>query len=283
MLLDRYVNQPYQPRLSYFIGGFDVCHREETLSDELSKYDPNDPVDRDLLIRRYCLELTPGENFRHRRAQFDLLESALADPQFDFASIWEDDEDEFYTWSWPYEWPEITDPRDLFQAILDIAREVWFEDLQRSNLPTLQSCRAIPERDLGSYDWLFSVDNSSAWKEVFNLAVTPSDLKTRGPICLSEGLKLSAESYLNSLMFRPSHWPPSTAFSYCELDLSVTGIGEMEIRGSKFDGPFRVSLTRLKDGCYLRMNIGFDCVIECVALHVNISNVVGSHRNQKYV
>lgn len=282
MLLDRYLNQPYQPRLSYFIGSFDVCHSEETFSDELSRYNPNDPVDRDLLIRRYCLDLTPGENFRHRRAQFDLLESALTDPTFDFASLWEDDEDDFYTWVWPYEWPEIDDPRGLFQTIRDIAKEVWREDLQRSSLPSLQSCRDIPERDLGSRDWLFSVDNSEAWKEVFNLAVTPSDLKTSGPICLSDGLTLRAEGQLNQLMFRPLHWPPSNAFTYCELDLSVPGISEIDIRGSQFSGPVRASLTRLKDGCYLRIEIGFDCVIECVALHARISNVLGSHRTRQW-
>lgn len=282
MLLDRFHLQPYQPSLAYFIGCFDVCHRSEAMNEELGKYDPNDPVDRGLFIRRYCLESYPDENFRHRRAQFDLLEEALADPNFDFASIWEEDEDDFYSWEWPSDWPEIDDPRGLFQAIRDTAKEVWHVDLQRSSLPSLQSCREIPERDLGSSDWLFRVDNSQAWKDIFNLAVTPSDLKTRGPVRLGEHLVFSAEGFLNSLIFRPSHWPPSAAFTFCELDVSVTGISEIEVRGSKFDGPISASLTPLKTGYYLRMRIGFDCVIECVALHITISNVIGSHRVQEY-
>lgn len=285
MLLDPYLNELYAPKLSYLVGCFSVYDREETLGEELNKYDPNDPVDRDLLIRRYCLQLLPRETFRHRRAEYDLLEQALADPEFDFSSVWEDDEDEenFYDcWSWPSDWLEIADPRGLFQTIRDIAEEVWHEDLLRSNLPSLQHCREIPERDLGSRDWLFSVDNSGDWKEVFNLAVTPSDLKTKGPVCLGEGLTLSVEGHLNSLICRPSHWPPCTAFNYCELDVSITGISEMTVCGSQFDGPISASLTRLPSGCYLRMEIGSDCVIECVALHVRISNVIGSHRTQKH-
>lgn len=285
MLLDRHHLEPYLPRLSYLIGRFSVYDREETLGEELNKYDPNDPVDRDLLIRRYCLSLTPGETFLHRRAMFDLLEQALADSDFDFASVWADDEDDEYFyefWSWPSDWPEINDPRGLFQAIRDTAKEVWCEDLMRSSLPSLQRCRVIPERDLGSPDWIFRVDNPEAWKNVFNLAITPSDLKTKGSVRLADGLSFSAEGQLNCLFFRPSNWPPSTAFTYCEFDVSVTGISEMEIRGSNFEGPVSATLTRLKNGCYLRMKIGFDCFIECVALHVVISNVVGSHRAQKY-
>lgn len=281
MLLDPYLKQPYLPRLSYWVGCFSVYDREETLGEELNKYDPNDPVDRDLLIRRYCLKSRPRETFHHRRAKFDVLEQALADPTFDFASIWEEDEDQedFYDfWSWPSNWPEIIDPRGLFQAIKETAKEVWHEDLQRSNLPSLQSCREIPERDLGTYDWLFSVDNPQEWKNVFNLAVTPSDLTTLGPVFEKEDFTLSIEGPMNSLILRPSHWPPSTAFTYCELDVLVSGISELEVRGSQFGGPLRGTLTRLNAGYFLRMEIGFDCVIECVALHVRIANVIGSYR-----
>ncbi|WP_415758401.1 hypothetical protein [Pseudomonas sp. LT1P18] len=285
MLLDPYLNQPYLPKLSYWVGSFSVYDREEALGEELNKYDPNDPMDRDLLIRRYCLRVPPRETFRHRRAEYDLLEQALADPDFDFASVWEDDEDEEYFydyWSWPSDWPEIADPRGLFQAIRDIAEEVWQEDLRRSKLPTLQSCREIPERDLGTHDWLFRVDNPQNWKEVFNLAVTPNDLTTQGPVFHKEGFTISIEGPLNRLIFRPPHWPPSTAFSYCNLDATVSGISEVEVRGSQFAGPLRGVLTRLRDGYYLRLEIGFDCVIECVALHIRISNVIGSHRTKKY-
>lgn len=282
MLLDRFRCHPYRPNLAYFIGCFNICHRSHDVSDELSKYNPNDPVDRDLVVRRYCLESSSGENFRHRRAQFDLLEAALSDPNFDFSHIWEEDEVQHFEWEWPSGWPEFDDPRSFFQAIRDTAKEVWCEDLMRSSLPSLQSCRVIPTRDLGSPDWIFRVDNPEAWKNVFNLAITPSDLKTKGSVRLAGGVSFSAEGQLNSLFFRPSNWPPSTAFTYCEFDVSVTGISEMEIRGSNFEGPVSATLTRLKNGCYLRMKIGFDCFIECVALHVIISNVVGSHRAQKY-
>jgi hypothetical protein len=282
MLLDPYLKKPYVPRLSYLVGFFEVYDREETLGEELCKYDPNNPTDRDLLIRRYCLKRNSWENFRHRQAQFDLLEEALTDPDFDFASIWEDEEDENELWTWPCNWPEIADPRALFQAIRDVATELWHEDLQRSSLPTLRMCREIPKRDLGSRDWLFSVDNAEAWKSVFKMAATPTGLMTKGPICLGDGLTVSAEGYFDSLTFRPPHWPPSDAFSYCEFDVSITGISDMEISGHRYDGPLRTTVTRLENGCYVRMEIGFDCLIECVALHVNISNVIGSHRVQKY-
>jgi hypothetical protein len=85
---------------------------------------------------------------------------------------------------------------------------------------------------------------------------------------------------LSRLLSLQSNCPSSNALTYCELDLSVEAISEIEVSGSRFDGLLRTYLTRLKVGYFLRMEIGFDCVTECVALYVRISNVKGSRKNK---
>ncbi|WLG93724.1 hypothetical protein [Pseudomonas sp. FP198] len=50
MLIDPGTRLPYTPTPSYFLGCLDIYDREETLGEELQKYDPNRPIDRKILI-----------------------------------------------------------------------------------------------------------------------------------------------------------------------------------------------------------------------------------------
>mgnify|MGYP006201827731 CR=1 FL=1 len=121
---------------------------------------------------------------------------------------------------------------------------------------------------------LFNIDNSETWRAVFNEAATPYDFNTPGPVFQGEQLSLQLYGDLGRLSV-PSTWPASQAPTHCRLLLQVQGISEMAVSGTRFDGRMRTQLTRLNPGYHLRLEIGFDCVIECVALSVNITDVEG--------
>lgn len=277
MLHHPLLNQPYQPDLRCWIGCFIGYDMPPALDAELSRYDPNDLNDREYLIRHYCLaRRNARENFRHRQRLVDVLQAALDDPDFDFEDVWEPIEDDYQDDQWPAGWPAfIDDSRGFFQQLLLAARERWHDDLLRAQLPSLAQCRAIPVRDRGSCDWLFSIDNCEAWKAVFGLAATPHDLETPGPQFQDEQLsvRLAGELPRQAL---PSTWPVSQALTHCNFELHVRGISELALSGTRFDGHMRTQLTRFNPGYYLRLEIGFDCVIECVALSVSITDVPGS-------
>lgn len=130
MLKDPFLNEPFEPSLTWFISMFDVYDREESRGVELGVYDPNDPVDREVLIRRYCLGL-PYFSYRHKCVLFEFLKRALEDPKFDFQRPFEIDECEAN--SWPREeWYSLNEPRSFFQSVYELAQEVWKEDLSRA-------------------------------------------------------------------------------------------------------------------------------------------------------
>ncbi|UVK90070.1 hypothetical protein LOY52_08335 [Pseudomonas sp. B21-051] len=130
MLKDPFLNEPFEPSLTWFVSRFDVYDREETRGVELGVYNPDDPVDREVLIRKYCLVL-PYLSYRHKCVLFDFLERALEDPKFDFQRPFEIDECEAN--SWPREeWYSLNEPRSFFQSVYQLAREVWKEDLSKA-------------------------------------------------------------------------------------------------------------------------------------------------------
>lgn len=280
MLRHPLLNEPYQPDLRSWIGGFIGYDMPPALDAELSRYNPNDPDDREHLILHYCLErFHARENFRHRHQLVEVLQAALDDPDFDFQKVWEPMEDDD---QWPVGWPaQIDDSRDFFQRLLQAARQRWHDDLIRARLPSLAQCRAIPARDRGSRDWLFSIDNPEAWKAIFDVAATPYDLHTPGPQFHGEQLSVQLAGPLPGQSL-PSTWPASQMPTHCRLDLKIHGISELHASGTRFDGHMRTQLTRLKPGYYLRLEIGFDCVIECVAQSVRIANVQGSREEDRY-
>lgn len=130
MLKHPYLDRPFNPRFSWFIGVFDVYDQEETRGLELGVYNPNIPTDRENLIRRYCLKL-PYLSYRHKLVLFETLESALDDSSYDFNSLFDIDECE--TSSWPRgEWYSLNSSRSFFEEVYRLAKEVWREDLEKA-------------------------------------------------------------------------------------------------------------------------------------------------------
>jgi hypothetical protein len=106
MFIDLGTGQPYIPTPSYFLGCFDIYDREETLGEELEKFNPNNPSDREELILKYCL--VGNRTYRHRFLLYKCLEVALRD--------------------------EMENTRAFFEDIYRLATIEWKEDLQKANL-----------------------------------------------------------------------------------------------------------------------------------------------------
>lgn len=130
MLIDPRVEEPYFPMLSYFLGCFDIYDREETLGEELEKYDPNDPADRETLILKYCL--SRKRTYRQRFLLYKCLEEALQDDNYDFQSLLKYDPEAYS--SFPDGWDEMENTRVFFEDIYRLAIVVWKDDLQKASL-----------------------------------------------------------------------------------------------------------------------------------------------------
>lgn len=63
-MIDPDSGTPYIPTLYYFLGAFDIYDREETLGEELSQYDPNNPSDRAKLVKNYCLPRYKNHSYK---------------------------------------------------------------------------------------------------------------------------------------------------------------------------------------------------------------------------
>jgi hypothetical protein len=134
-MIDPDTGDTYAPTPSYFLGAFDVYDREEELGEELEAFDPNDPIDREVLILVYCLrdlgEL--GEfSYRKKLLMVSCLETALLNKDYDFQALLEDDPEEFS--SFPSGWDTMENPRLFFEDILRLANEKWKDDLQKASM-----------------------------------------------------------------------------------------------------------------------------------------------------
>ncbi|WP_093426297.1 MULTISPECIES: hypothetical protein [unclassified Pseudomonas] len=130
MFIDHDAGQPYTPQLSYFLGCFDIYDREETLGEELAKFDPNNQLDREALILKYCLPRKRPH--RQRFLLYKCLEEALKDDDYDFESLVIDDPEEYS--SYPDGWEEMENVRGFFEDIYRLASELWKDDLNKAGL-----------------------------------------------------------------------------------------------------------------------------------------------------
>jgi len=121
----------FLPAPSYFLGGFDIYDREETLGVELENYDPEDPQDRIELIENHCLNRYENTSYKHKFALLKSLENALLDRNFDFSALFEDTPEEYS--SLPSGWDEMKNPKAFFEEIFRLASEKWKEDLTRAS------------------------------------------------------------------------------------------------------------------------------------------------------
>ncbi|OOG88960.1 hypothetical protein B0E42_02935 [Pseudomonas sp. A25(2017)] len=132
MLKNPFIDEAFVPDLMWFIGQFDVYDREETLGVILGDYNPDDERDRLVLIAKYGLDLE-CLSYRHKYVLMSFLENKLNDPDFNFQSLFEIDED--CAGSWPRgEWYNLKDPKRFLQDVYILAKQTWKEDLQRAAL-----------------------------------------------------------------------------------------------------------------------------------------------------
>lgn len=123
---------PFEPLLSYWLGGISIYDIEETLGVALSAYDPNDEIDREVVIRGFILTRFDDLTYRHRFLMVKLLEESLKLPQFDFSGQFVSDYDENTCIAWDE--TQIEDARGFFEDIYRLASEEWKNDLQKASL-----------------------------------------------------------------------------------------------------------------------------------------------------
>ncbi len=122
---------PYIPTLHYFLGGFDIYDREETLGEELSSYNPDIQSDRHELIKRYFLPRHLNSSYREKYLLFTCLENALSEKEYNFQAIFEDDPEEYS--SLPAYWDEMKNPRAFFEDIYLIIGDEWCLDISKAS------------------------------------------------------------------------------------------------------------------------------------------------------
>jgi hypothetical protein len=128
---------PFEPMLSYWLGGISTYDLEETLGVVLSAYDPNNENDREIIIRNYILTRFDDLTYRHKFLLFKVLEGTLKLPEFDFSAQFESDFDENTCVAWDE--TQIDDARGFFEDIYRLATIEWKDDLQRASLEDPES------------------------------------------------------------------------------------------------------------------------------------------------
>ncbi len=66
MLMHPFLDRPYDPQISHFLGGFEIYDCEETLGEELSQFDLNSAEDRKELIYKYVVHRFRDLSYRHK-------------------------------------------------------------------------------------------------------------------------------------------------------------------------------------------------------------------------
>lgn len=123
---------PFEPLLSYWLGGISTYDLEETLGAALLVYDPNNGGDREVVIRDFILKRFDDLTYRHRFLMFKILEDSLKLPGFDFSAQFESDYDKNTCVAWDE--TQINDARGFFEDIYRLASEEWREDLHNASL-----------------------------------------------------------------------------------------------------------------------------------------------------
>ncbi|WP_455884905.1 hypothetical protein [Pseudomonas spelaei] len=132
MLKHPFLDIPYEPKLRYFLGPFDIYDREETLGEEFARYDINNNADREYLIKKHIIDKSTDLNYRHRKSLFDILGAALNDDNYDFSQLFAQAPGYYCTLPWG--WADMADPRIFFEDIYRLTQEGWKDDLQKASL-----------------------------------------------------------------------------------------------------------------------------------------------------
>lgn len=123
---------PFEPKVGYFLGGIEIYDREETLGEEIRRYNPNAPLEREAVIKKYIVPTESWLSYRHKYVFLKVLEEALNNPDYDFSSEFASDydSDDYTCVAWDES--EIENPRRFFEDIYRIVSEVWHEDIERA-------------------------------------------------------------------------------------------------------------------------------------------------------
>lgn len=132
MLTHPFVDNPYEPQLSYILAGISIYDREETLGKALWVYNPNKQDEREKIIKKFIISDFDYLSYRHRFVIFKMLEEILQQPDFDFSTQFESDYDEYSALAWDE--TEIENPRGFFEDIYRLASEEWKDDLHKASL-----------------------------------------------------------------------------------------------------------------------------------------------------
>lgn len=132
MLMHPFLNIPYAPKLQYFLSGFDIYDREDSLGAAIATYDINMPEDRAHLIIHLVIDRSTDLNYRHKKTLVDLLSAALDDNEYDFSEILSQDLNSHC--ALPCGWDRMDNPRGFFEDIYNLAQEGWQEDLYQASL-----------------------------------------------------------------------------------------------------------------------------------------------------
>ncbi|MDR6609963.1 hypothetical protein [Pseudomonas synxantha] len=130
MLMHPYLDVPYNPRLEYFLGGFDIYDREESLGVQLSAYDPDCPLDRGGLISQFVVKRFGGLSYRHKFILFSMLEEALEGGLSVFSEVLQ--HDPLSHSLLPLGWDEMKAPKEFFKEIYIMLSKVWADDLNKA-------------------------------------------------------------------------------------------------------------------------------------------------------
>jgi hypothetical protein len=110
---------------AYFIGGFDIYDREETLGTVLNRYDPNDDSQLIELMNAYFFDSVRVFDLSaaHKTELLRVLRESLQDKDYDFETIVQDGGKSGYFYL-PFEWT-IDNPRQFFARIYQIVAARW--------------------------------------------------------------------------------------------------------------------------------------------------------------
>lgn len=131
MLKVPFIDAPYEPKLSHILGALSIYDQEETKGEALWQYKPNDPEDREKIIRSFILKDLEYLTYRHRFVLISVLKKALENPNTDFSKEFESDHDKYITMAWDE--TEIDEPRVFFEEIYRLASSDWEEALQKAS------------------------------------------------------------------------------------------------------------------------------------------------------
>lgn len=132
MLKHPFLDIPYTPKLEYFLGGFDIYDREDSLGAAIATYNINITAERSYLIDKLVVGRSTDLNHRHKKSLIDVLRAALDDDEYDFSKVLRQDLNSHC--GLPCGWEHMDNPRGFFEEIYSLASLGWRDDLHQASL-----------------------------------------------------------------------------------------------------------------------------------------------------